>query len=72
MECSTGPSEGTHRWSSACVWGSTKGSAMKRTSKPNPSHQNTDMVSSTGRRAMGMTYVKKPHARMSTARATGL
>ncbi len=32
----------------------TKGSEMKMTSNPNPSHQYIDMVSSAGRTALGM------------------
>ena len=53
--CGDGPSDGAIvARSSSCTRGSRKGSAMKMTSKPNPSHQKTDMVSSTGSSAMGM------------------
>lgn len=38
----------------------TKGSAMKMTSKPNPSHQYIDIVSSTGSRILGIAYVSAP------------
>ena len=65
-------SDGAHAARSAFTRGRSHGSAMKMTSKPNPSHQKTDMVSSTGKRAMGSVYVKKPQRRMRTARAAGL
>ena len=38
----------------------TKGSEMKMTSKPNPSHQYIDIVSSTGSRILGIAYVSAP------------
>ena len=59
--CGDGPSDGAIvARSSSCTRGSRKGSAMKMTSKPNPSHQYIDIVSSTGRISFGMMYVRAP------------
>jgi len=51
--------------------GAVKGSAMKMASKPNPNHQKTDMVSSTGRMAYGPMYVVAPQSRTRAARLKG-